>query len=297
MKAVLASLLVAASAFAEIRTETVTVTMRDGIRLTADVYRDDAVPQAPVILMRTPYDRTKAKGTGLKFAKAGYVAVMQDCRGTRASEGVMAPYNNEGQDGYDTIEWITRQPWCSGRVGMHGGSYVGAVQWQAAAEHPPGLAAIAPQRVDSLVLVNPLGLWLDDVGGADPFAQHPGMPSEVLFSQSGMRKQFLFDGRDKMDAHVEELLNLRASAKFLWPIPDTGVLRRLPRIVAPTLIATSNKDAVVPAAYGPAWRDAIAGSRLTTIPNAGHLAELEQPEAFAALARDFIRAHAMPAVA
>ena len=102
MKAVLASLLVAASAFAEIRTETVTVTMRDGIRLTADVYRDDAVPQAPVILMRTPYDRTKAKGTGLKFAKAGYVAVMQDCRGTRASEGVMAPYNNEGQDGYDS---------------------------------------------------------------------------------------------------------------------------------------------------------------------------------------------------
>ncbi len=145
MKAILTSLLVAASAFAEIRTETVTVSMRDGIKLTTDIYRDDAVPQAPVILMRTPYDRTKAKGTGLKFAKAGYVAVMQDCRGTRASEGVMAPYNNEGQDGYDTIEWITRQPWCSGRVGMFGGSYVGAVQWQAAAEHPPGLAAIAPQ--------------------------------------------------------------------------------------------------------------------------------------------------------
>ena len=62
MKAILALLLVAASAFAEIRTETVTVTMRDGIRLTADIYRDDAVPQAPVILMRTPYDRTKAKG-------------------------------------------------------------------------------------------------------------------------------------------------------------------------------------------------------------------------------------------
>ena len=145
MKAILTSLLVAASAFAEIRTETVTVSMRDGIKLTTDIYRDDAVPQAPVILMRTPYDRTKAKGTGLKFAKAGYVAVMQDCRGTRASEGVMAPYNNEGQDGYDTIEWIIRQPWCSGRVGMFGGSYVGAVQWQAAAEHPAGLAAIAPQ--------------------------------------------------------------------------------------------------------------------------------------------------------
>jgi hypothetical protein len=54
------------------------------------------------------------------------------------------PYNNEGQDGYDTIEWLTRQPWCNERVGMVGGSYVGAVQWQAAAESP-GLVVIAPQ--------------------------------------------------------------------------------------------------------------------------------------------------------
>ena len=133
------------TSFAEIKIETIAVPMRDGIKLATDIYRDDAVGKAPVVLMRTPYDRTKAKGPAEKFAKAGYIAVMQDCRGTRASEGVMAPYNNEGQDGYDTIEWITRQPWCSGRVGMMGGSYVGAVQWQAAVENPPGLAAIAPQ--------------------------------------------------------------------------------------------------------------------------------------------------------
>jgi putative CocE/NonD family hydrolase len=142
---ILASLLLATSAFAEVKNATIAVPMRDGIKLATDVYRDDAVTKAPVILMRTPYDRTKAKGSAERWAKAGYVAVMQDCRGTRDSEGVMAPYNNEGQDGYDTLEWITRQPWCSGRVGMMGGSYVGAVQWQAAAENPPGLAAIAPQ--------------------------------------------------------------------------------------------------------------------------------------------------------
>jgi putative CocE/NonD family hydrolase len=138
-------LLLATSALAEVKTETITIAMRDGVKLKADLYRDDAFAKGPVVLMRTPYDRTKAKGTAERWAKAGYVAVMQDCRGTRASEGVMAPYNNEGQDGYDTLEWITRQPWCSGRVGMMGGSYVGAVQWQAAAENPPGLAAIAPQ--------------------------------------------------------------------------------------------------------------------------------------------------------
>jgi hypothetical protein len=125
--------------------ETITVAMRDGVRLATDVYRDSNVQSAPVVLMRTPYDRTRAKGAAEKFARAGYVAVMQDCRGTKASEGVLAPYNNEGQDGYDTIEWITRQSWCSGRVGMTGGSYVGAVQWQAAVENPPGLSAIAPQ--------------------------------------------------------------------------------------------------------------------------------------------------------
>ena len=142
---ILTSLILATSAFAEVKTETISVPMRDGIKLATDLYRDNAVTKAPVILTRTPYDRTKAKGNAEKFAKAGYIAVMQDCRGTRASEGVMAPYNNEGQDGYDTIEWITRQPWCSGRVGMMGGSYVGAVQWQAAVEQPPGLAAIAPQ--------------------------------------------------------------------------------------------------------------------------------------------------------
>ena len=142
---IITSLILATSAFAEVKTETINMPMRDGVKLATDIYRDDAVTKAPVVLMRTPYDRTKAKGTAERWAKAGYIAVMQDCRGTRASEGVMAPYNNEGQDGYDTLEWITRQPWSSGRVGMMGGSYVGAVQWQAAAENPPGLAAIAPQ--------------------------------------------------------------------------------------------------------------------------------------------------------
>lgn len=141
----LTSVLLATSAFAEVKTETITIPMRDGVKLTADLYRENALTKAPVILTRTPYDRTKQKGTGEKWAKAGYIFIAQDCRGKFGSEGTFAPYNNEGQDGYDTLEWITRQPWCSGRVGMVGGSYVGAVQWQAAVENPPGLAAITPQ--------------------------------------------------------------------------------------------------------------------------------------------------------
>jgi putative CocE/NonD family hydrolase len=119
--------------------------MRDGILLTADIHRDPAAASGPVLLMRTPYDRTKQQALAKRLTAAGFVFVAQDCRGKFASEGLLAPYNNEGQDGFDTIEWIHRQPWCNGRIGMLGGSYVGAVQWQAAVERPPGLAAIAPQ--------------------------------------------------------------------------------------------------------------------------------------------------------
>ena len=176
-----------------------------------------------------------------------------------------------------------------------GGAHVVGISigaWMAAE-----LAAIAPTRVERLVLINPLGLWLDEVGGADPFAQHPGNPSEILFSEPGMRRAHVIAGRDKMDAHVGELLDLRASAKFLWPIPDTGVLRRLPRIKAPTLVVTSGADAVVPAAYGPAWQRAIPNSRLTTLAKAGHLAALEQPEAFAAVIRTFVQSGTIAAVA
>jgi predicted acyl esterase len=76
--------------------ETISIAMRDGVKLTADLYRDDAIAKAPVILTRTPYDRTKQKGTGEKWAKAGYVFIAQDCRGKFGSAGDFAPYNNEG---------------------------------------------------------------------------------------------------------------------------------------------------------------------------------------------------------
>lgn len=150
------------------------------------------------------------------------------------------------------------------------------------------LAAIAPQRVERMLLVNPLGLWLDATPGEDPFAVHPGMPTEILFTEPGLRKQFLFEGRDKVDAHVEELLSLRAGAKFLWPIPDTGIKKRMGRIKAPTLIVTSELDRIVPAAYGPAWQQGIARSELTVLKGAGHLPEMEQPAALASLAAQFL---------
>ncbi len=170
------------------------------------------------------------------------------------------------------------------------GTSIGA--WMAAE-----LAAIAPQRVDRLVLVNPVGLWLEEAQGEDPFAVHPGMPSELLFTSPEQRKKHVFEGRDKVDAHVSELLDLRASAKFLWPIPDTGISKRLPRIKAPTLVVTCDKDRVVPSAHGPAWQRAIRHAELTTLSGVGHVPEMEQPGRLATLITQFLVERRVAAVA
>jgi pimeloyl-ACP methyl ester carboxylesterase len=149
------------------------------------------------------------------------------------------------------------------------------------------LAAIFPQRVRRLVLVNPIGMWLDDAPGEDPFAQHPMKPTEVLFAEPSRRATLLMAGRERTDVYVQEVHDLKAAAKFLWPIPDTGVCKRLPRIGAPTLVVSSDKDRVILPPHGVAWQQAIPGAQLTTLAGAGHLADLEQPQAFARLAAEF----------
>ena len=124
------------------------VPMRDGVTLYADLYRpDDAPGPFPVLLQRTPYDKSQGRAgalDALRAASHGYAVVIQDTRGRYASEGDFYPFLNETDDGYDTIQWCAAQPWASGKVGMFGRSYVGATQWLAAIANPPALAAIAP---------------------------------------------------------------------------------------------------------------------------------------------------------
>lgn len=129
------------------------VPMRDGTRLSATLYRP-AEGTAPTLLVRTPYGVATPQvgmagnGAGVPnataFVDAGFAVVWAECRGTFGSEGAFTPQVDETDDGYDTIDWITAQPWSNGSVGMYGASYLGMTQWAAAAGRHPALAAIAP---------------------------------------------------------------------------------------------------------------------------------------------------------
>ncbi len=124
----------------------VSARMRDGAVLRADIYRPSQDGRFPAILARTPYG--KSRGSGYmdppRFARSGYVVVIQDCRGTGESEGEYYPWDCDTEDGYDTVEWLAAQPWCDGNVGMMGASNLGSTQWTTAAAQPPHLRAICP---------------------------------------------------------------------------------------------------------------------------------------------------------
>src|ERR1700693_4090883 len=122
----------------------VPIKMRDGVTLRADICRPKAEGKFPLLLTRTPYDKNRAVDFCLKAAARGYVVVAQDGRGRYASEGDWYPFKYESQDGYDTVEWAAVLPYSSGKVGMFGGSYVGATQFLAAIARPPHLAGICP---------------------------------------------------------------------------------------------------------------------------------------------------------
>jgi hypothetical protein len=119
--------------------------MRDGTTLVADVMLPNKPGRYPIILERTPYGRVSSMTDAHFYASRGYAFVAQDVRGREDSDGTFDPMVNERKDGYDTVQWLAKQPWSDGRVGMIGGSYVGYVQWAAAVEHPAALKCIVPQ--------------------------------------------------------------------------------------------------------------------------------------------------------
>ena len=131
-------------------TEDVFVEMRDGTLLATDVYlpAKEGRPlegRLPTVLERTPYDKenpTRKKDVGEWFASRGYAVVLQDFRGRFKSEGEFYKYADMGEDGYDTTEWVARQPWSDGRIGTIGTSFMAHFQLALACMNPPNLTTM-----------------------------------------------------------------------------------------------------------------------------------------------------------
>ena len=141
----------------EVRMENnVLVPMRDGVLLSTDIYYPVGEGPFPVVLSRTPYGNNDAGYVehGRFWASRGYVCVVQDCRGKYDSEGAYRLFKDEANDGYDTVEWIGRQPWCNGKVGTLSGSYGGYTQLAPAIRGSRFLTAMAASVTTSDVYNN-----------------------------------------------------------------------------------------------------------------------------------------------
>ena len=197
-----------------IRERNVMVPMRDGVRLATDVYRPDSSGRFPALVTRGPYGKDgyadNQEHSIWFFPQSGYVVVSQDCRARFDSEGdYYDPLFQEGQDGYDTVEWAARQPWCNGRVATTGQSYLGATQYTlAAGPRPPHLHCMAPVSASADFHQS----WVYHTGGAMewgwmvPYAVHKG------------RNTLLRAGREDLLAQMDEYV--LPPDNFAQPLTD-----------------------------------------------------------------------------
>ncbi len=171
------------------------VAMRDGVHLATSVYLPEGEGPWPVVITRTPYDKSRYGSLHSRYNEAGYAFVAQDVRGIFKSEGEYFPFESDMPDGYDTIEWIGAQPWCSGKVGITGASAMGITGNLAAAANPPHLSA-------AFVVVAPEGLFNQSrfIGGvfkeshAGGWMRRQGVPEQI----PAMKKRVLMDDTWKL---------------------------------------------------------------------------------------------------
>ena len=167
------------------------------------------------------------------------------------------------------------------------GHFLGAM---AAAE----MAALCPHYVKRLVLAAPAGLWRDDVPIPDFFVMgdretranmwyDPQSPSALAAVPEQESEE------EQAWRRVERAIDLSAAGKFLWPIPDRGLKRRIHRIKAPVLLVWGQEDRIVPLVYAQEFSGRLEHSQTVTLPQCGHLPMLEQPEAFARSVVEFLR--------
>jgi pimeloyl-ACP methyl ester carboxylesterase len=154
------------------------------------------------------------------------------------------------------------------------------------------LAAVFPGRARSLVLISPLGLWRDDAPSADVLILPPDELMGVLWrdpqSEAARAWATLPEGdQENIDAQIESVARRAAMGKFVWPIPDRGITKRLHRVAARTLVVWGEEDRANPVVYGEEWQRRIKGAELRLQPG-GHMLIHESPDEAAALVQGFI---------
>jgi putative CocE/NonD family hydrolase len=199
----------------------VPMTTRDGVVLRADIVRPDAPGRFPVLLSRTPYGKSAdPNGSTTVYAKYGYVAVVQDCRGRFSSDGTYDPIFQEVADGYDAVEWAARLPWSNGRVGTCGQSYLGLTQYMIACNDimPPSLEAMAPISASSDVHAS----WVYHSGGASMWGWL--IPYAIFMGRNTLERAGRTELEKVLDTYVEEGTNFSSPLREEWyrhlPISD-----------------------------------------------------------------------------
>jgi pimeloyl-ACP methyl ester carboxylesterase len=160
------------------------------------------------------------------------------------------------------------------------------------------VAAAYPGRAGRLVLLAPLGLWREDAPVGNWMLLTPGeMPGHVFRDPEcdGAQRMFALsedssDGEARIMARVRLTWAMGTTGKFIWPLPDKGLKKRLHRVAAPTLLVWGKDDRLVPPAHADDFARRIAGARVEIVEQAGHAPHLERPEPVARLVRDFLGA-------
>ncbi len=156
------------------------------------------------------------------------------------------------------------------------------------------MAAIRPSRVGKLVMAAPAGIWLDEAPGVDYFAVPLNELPRALFanSESDAVAAILPEPKDDLERGtqiIERSRSLATVGKFLWPIPDKGLKKRMGRITAPTLVIMGEQDQIVPVAYGSEFASRIDGASVQTIAGAGHMLMIERADEFADVVTSFLQ--------
>jgi pimeloyl-ACP methyl ester carboxylesterase len=150
------------------------------------------------------------------------------------------------------------------------------------------IAATNPKRLSKLVLVDPLGLWRDDA----PIKTYMVLPQAELepmlfHDPNNPARKRIFMNLEEPDSIIRVTWALGCTGKFIWPIPDKGLRKRIHRIAVPTLIIWGKDDGLTKPVYAEEFHKLIPGSRVELVADAAHMVPLEQPATMANLIREF----------